>query len=202
MAADQPLSGTTVLKAATTLVRRHGEAKTNMVDIGRALGVSHAALYRFYPSKSAVMDAIAQAAMDDEETLAATWLEATAPAEERLLGMLLDLHRRKRERFAGDREIHNLYRRILIERPDMIAAYAQRMTSLIARLISQGVDGGEWRVNDVEKAAGVVRDAVTVFVHPHFVAQAVQSQAPTEDQLRALLQTIARAFAAGVRFEG
>jgi AcrR family transcriptional regulator len=200
MASDQPLSGSTVLEAATSLVRRHGESKTNMVDIGRALGVSHAALYRFYPSKSAIMDAIAQAAMDDEELLAAAWLEAEAPAEDRLIGMLLDLHRRKRERFAGDREIHDLSRRILIERPDMIAAYAQRMTRLIARLIAQGVDRGEWTVDDVEKAAGVVRDAVTVFVHPQFVAQAAQAEASSEEQLRSIVRTISHAFVAGVQF--
>ena len=194
------LSPSTVLDAATALVRRFGEAKTSMVDIGRALGVSHAALYRFFPSKAAVMDAIAQHAMQDEEAMAATWLEAEGPAAERLLGMILDLQRRKRERFAGDREIHDLYRRILIERPDMIAAYAQRMTMLVARLIAQGVERGEWKVDDISLAAGVVRDAVTIFVHPQFVGQAMEANAPAEDQLRATVTTLTRAFEAGVEY--
>jgi AcrR family transcriptional regulator len=200
MALNQPLSLSAVLDAATNLVRRFGEAKTNMVDIGRALGVSHAALYRFYPSKAAVMDAIVQAAMADEEAMAVTWVEAEGPADERLLGMVLDLHRRKRERFTGDREIHDLSRRILIERQDMIMTYAQSMTILIARLITQGVERGEWKVSDVAQAAGVVRDAVTVFVHPQFVGQAVEANAPVEAQLRAVVTTLARAFAAGVDY--
>lgn len=200
MAGNAALSSSSVLEAATTLVRRFGEAKTNMVDIGRALGVSHAALYRFYSSKAAVMDAIAQAAMEDEEAMAANWLEAEGPAAERLIGMILDLHRRKRERFAGDREIHELSRRVLIERQDMIIAYAQRMTILIARLITQGVEQGEWKVSDVAQAAGVVRDAVTIFVHPQFVGQAVETNAPAENQLRAILTTLTTAFAAGVDY--
>ena len=192
-----PLSATAVLDAATTQVRRYGEAKTNMVDIGRALGVSHAALYRFYPSKSAVMDAIALQGMRDEEELAAAWLEADGPAAERLLGMARDLHRRKRERFVGDREIHDLHRRILVERPDMIADYAARITALVARLIAQAVERGEWRVSDVAAAAGVVRDALTVYVHPSFVAELVAADAPVDAMIRGTVTTLATAFAAG-----
>lgn len=197
---SSPLSSAAILRAATMLVQRFGEAKTNMVDVGRALGVSHAALYRFFPSKSAVMDAIAQQAMDDEAAMAAAYVEAEGAAGARLEAMILDLHHRKRERFAGDREIHDLYRRLLIERQDMIAAYAARMTALIAQIIGQGVERGEWMVDDAVTAAGVVRDAVTVYVHPLFVAQAMEAGVPVEAQLRATLATLIRAFEAGIRY--
>lgn len=199
---DKPnaISSAAILEAATALVRRLGEGKTNMVDIGKALGVSHAALYRFFPSKAAVMDAIVQEAMDDEEDLARRWLEADGPAAERLLRMLLDIHHRKRARFTGDREIHDLYRRILVERQDMIIAYAQRMTLLIQKLIAQGVERGEWRISDVSVAASVVRDAVTVFIHPQLVAQAIEANVSVEDQLRATIATLVRAFEAGVDY--
>lgn len=194
------ISPTAILAAATALVRRLGEGKTNMVDIGRALGVSHAALYRFFPSKAAVMDAIVQEAMDDEEELARRWLDAQGPAAERLLRMVLDIHHRKRARFTGDREIHELYRRILVERQDMILAYSRRMTLLIQALIAQAVDRGEWQVSDVSAAAGVVRDAVTAFVHPQLVAQAIEANVPVEDQLRATVMTLTRAFEAGIDY--
>ncbi len=194
------ISPASILEAATALVRRLGEGKTNMVDIGRALGVSHAALYRFFPSKAAVMDAIVQEAMDEEEELAAKWLDADGPAAERLLLMVLDIHHRKRARFKGDREIHDLYRRILVERQDMIVIYAQRMTGLIQKLIAQGVERGEWQVSDVAQAASVVRDAVTAFIHPQLLAQAIEAKTPVEDQLRATVATLTRAFEAGVDY--
>ncbi|WP_375268352.1 TetR family transcriptional regulator [Phenylobacterium sp.] len=194
------LTTSSILEAAKALVRRFGETKTNMVDIGRALGVSHAALYRLYRSKGAIMDAIVEEAMRDEEALAVAHVEGGGPAAERLLAMLLDLHRRKRERFIGDREIHDLYRRILVERPDMIAAYAERMTALIARLIAQGVERGEWKVDDVDIASGVVRDAVTVFIHPALVAQLITADAPIETMLRDTVATLSRAFQAGVDY--
>lgn len=194
------ISSDTILQAATGLVRRLGESKTSMVDIGKALGVSHAALYRLYPSKSAIMDAIIREAMNDEVELASKWLGQDGPAAGRMLNMILDIHHRKRARFNGDREIHDLYRRIMVERQDMIGLYAERMTGLIATLIAQGVERGEWRVNDIAVAAGVVRDAVTPFVHPQFVALAVDAGAPVEDQLRAMVTTITKAFEAGIDY--
>lgn len=199
---DHPLSALSVLETAKQQVRRFGEGKTNVVDIARAMGVSHAALYRFYPSKSAIMDAIVQEAMEDEARLAALHVDTDRPAAEKLTGMLLDLHRRKRERFEGDEEIHNLYRRIVVERPDMIAAYADRITALIARLIDKAVQRGEWKVDDVHVAAGVVRDAGMIYVHPAFVAQLVTAGAPIEQMLRATTATLARAFEAGVHYAG
>ncbi len=194
------LTTSSILEAAKAQVRRFGETKTNMVDIGRALGVSHAALYRLYRSKAAIMDAIVDEAMRDEAELAAVHIEADGPAADRLLAMLLDLHRRKRERFVDDREIHDLYRRILVERPDMIAAYAERMTSLIARLIVQAIERGEWKVDDVEIASGVVRDAVTAYIHPALVAQLIVADAPIEAMLGATVKTVACAFQAGMNY--
>lgn len=195
-----PVSAASVLGAAKDQVRRFGEAKTNMVDIARALGVNHAMLYRFYKSKSALMDAIVQEIMCDEAEMAAAYVEANGPAAERLLGLFLDLHRRKRERFIGDREIHDLHRRILIERPDMIADYARRIKALVETLIAQAAEKGEWKIDDVSKAAGMVCDAMTAYVHPALVAQLVLSSAPVEDMLRISVITLARAFEAGVRY--
>ncbi|MGI4745072.1 MAG: TetR family transcriptional regulator [Janthinobacterium lividum] len=196
----QPLSGSNILESAKTQVRRFGESKTNVMDVARAMGVSHAALYRFYRSKSAMMDAIVQEAMDDEARLAAEHVETDGPPAERLTGMLLDLYRHKRDRFVGDREIHDLYRRIVVERPDMIAAYAERITSLVARLIEKAVLGGEWKVDNISVAAGVVRDAAMIYVHPAFVAQLVTAGAPVEGMLRATVTTLVRAFETGVRY--
>src|SRR6201746_1182606 len=145
---DDAVSAAAIIDAARSQVRRFGEAKTNVVDIARALGTSHTTIYRHFRSKADVFDALVLAVMRDEEELAAAHLDASASAAERLMAMVMDLHRRKRDRFVGDREIHDLYRRIVVERPDIIADYAQRMTLLIGKLIAQAVQRGEWKIND------------------------------------------------------
>lgn len=186
-----------ILDTARAQVRRHGEAKTNVVDIARALGTSHTTIYRHFRSKADIFDALVVEAMRDEEEMASRFVEAEGPFAERLEGMVLALHARKRERFTADAEVYGLYRRIVEERPEIIAAYSQAMTALIARILADAKKSGEIRVDDIEAAAGVVRDAVTVFVHPAHVAGAVAAGLPSEKMARNVVRTLCAGFRAG-----
>lgn len=190
-----------ILEAARAQVRRFGEAKTNVVDIARALGTSHTTIYRHFRTKAEIFDALAIEAMRDEEEMANRFVETDGPIAERLEGMVLALHARKRDRFANDPEVYGLYRRILEERPEIIANYARAMTALIARILADGVRRGEARIDNVEAAAGVVRDAVTVFVHPAHVAAAVAAGLPSEKMARNVVRTLCAGFQAGAELD-
>ena len=186
-----------ILDTARAQVRRFGEAKTNVVDIARALGTSHTTIYRHFRSKADIFDALVVEAMRDEEEMASRFVEAEGPFAERLEGMVLALHARKRKRFTADAEVYGLYRRIMEERPEIIATYAQAMTALIARILADGVKRGEIKLDDVRAAAGVVRDAITVFVHPVHVATAVLADLPSERMARNVVRTLCAGFRAG-----
>ena len=56
----QPLTRERILEAAEDVLRRHGPAKANVVDVARALGVSHGSVYRHFPSKQALREAVTQ----------------------------------------------------------------------------------------------------------------------------------------------
>ena len=53
-----PLTPERILQAAEEVLRRHGPAKANVVDVARALGVSHGTVYRHFPSKQALREAV------------------------------------------------------------------------------------------------------------------------------------------------
>ncbi|WP_206932642.1 TetR/AcrR family transcriptional regulator [Roseococcus thiosulfatophilus] len=198
--ADDPFRSQ-ILDTARLQLRRFGEGKTNVVDIARALGTSHTTIYRHFRSKSEIFDAVVEEAMRDEALLAEHHVRADAPAAERLEAMVLALHQRKRERFADDPEVYQLYRRVVEERPEIIAAYARAMTALVAEIIADGVRRGEFDLDDVPAAAGVVRDAVTVFVHPAHVEAAVKAGLPVEEMARNVVRSLCTAFRAGMRYD-
>ena len=49
-----------ILDAAEETLTRYGPAKTTVVDVARALGVSHGSVYRHFPSKAALRDAVTE----------------------------------------------------------------------------------------------------------------------------------------------
>ncbi len=186
-----------ILDTARELIRRFGGAKTNVVDIAKAMGLSHSAIYRHFGSKAEIFDALAAATMVEEATLAETIVEADGPAAERLAALVLTLHRRKRAKFAEDPEMHALYRRIVEERPDIIADYARRMTGLIRRILEDGVARGEFGALGLDATAGAVRDAFTVFIHPAHVELAAKAGLDQEASLQRLMSIVVDGLAAG-----
>lgn len=195
MTNDAPDHRDRILDTAAEQVRRFGEAKTNVVDIAKAMGLSHSAIYRHFRSKAEIFDALAARTMAEEAELAARFVNADGSAGDRLRGLVLALHRSKRAKLGDDPEIHGLYRRIVTERPDLVADYARRMTGLVRQVLDDGVARDEFHIPDLDAAAGVVRDAVTVFVHPAHVEQAVVAGLDMEPRLQAVMDALAVAFA-------
>ena len=187
-----------ILETAQDLIRRFGGGKTNVVDIAQAMGLSHSAIYRHFRSKADIFDALAAAMMAEEAALAETFVEADGPAAERLTALVLALHRSKRAKFADDPEMHALYRRIVDDRPDLILDYSRRMTGLVRRLLADGAARGEFPGCGLDAAAGAVRDAVTVFVHPAHVEAAARAGIDQEAGLQTVLRLLVSGLAAGV----
>src|SRR5215475_8675524 len=67
-AGDVPLSRDQILAAAEDVIRRFGPAKATVVDVARALGVSHTAIYRHVATKAELRDLVV-----------GRWVEATMP---------------------------------------------------------------------------------------------------------------------------
>ena len=169
-----------------------------MVDIARALGTSHTTIYRHFRSKAEVFDAIVAATMRDEEELASSFVSGPQPASERLLDLVLALHRRKRERFGSDPELYQLYRRVVDERPELVRNYAEAITRLVAAILQDGVQQGEFNITDVGAAANVVRDAATVFIHPAHVEAAAKAGISMELNIHRMMAVLSLAFRSGI----
>lgn len=188
-----------ILIAAEAAVRRFGAERTRVTDIARSIGVSHSALYRHFPSRTDIFTALVQQVMDDEVSLARTFVDAAGPASDRLRGMVIELHRRKRARFKDDPEVHSLYRIIAAERLAVMADYARRMVGLVARIIDQGQANGEFAPAENALAAAAFADAVTVFIHPSMFEFFTAEPAEIERRLNNVINLSLKGLRFGTR---
>ena len=53
-----------ILEVTEDVLRRYGLAKATVVDVARALDVSHGSVYRHFPSKASLRDAVAKRWLD------------------------------------------------------------------------------------------------------------------------------------------
>lgn len=91
-----------ILDAAEEVLRRHGPQKANVVDVARALGVSHGTIYRHYASKTALWKAVTRRWLQRVEAPLADVAQSSGSALDRLHRWLSQLVSIKREKRTTD----------------------------------------------------------------------------------------------------
>ncbi len=169
--ADAPLTRERIVTAAEGVLRRFGPSKATVVDVARALGVSHAAVYKHVATKAALRDLVV-----------AQWAEATmpslraiasepGPAPERLRRLLDALIAVKRRKASHDPELFSAYRMLAADAESVVAAHVEELVGLAAMIIRAGVEEGTFRQVDPVAMGRSVLMATSRFHHPAHAAE-------------------------------
>lgn len=196
MAAEELPLPDRILGTAEQVLRRHGAEKTNVVDIARALGMSHANIYRHFASKKALLDAVAarwlHAVSDPLETIAA---DGSRPAAERLTTWFHALRAAKRAKVRDDPELFRVYHGITEDAREVVGAHVAALLGQLTRIVADGVTAGEFRAElDAAQTARAFLQATVQFHHPAMVAQ---DPPPTEADARTVLDLLLVGLRAG-----
>ncbi len=184
MSTTEPSTAERILDAAEEVLRRYGVEKTNVVDIARSLGMSHGNIYRHYPSKQALIQAVAM-----------RWLRAVAgpleeiaqdtkrPAAKRLEAWFDTLRAMKRRKVLEDPELFRVHHNVVKEVPLVVEEHQALMRRQVAHIIAEGVRNGEFsRRVDPPVAAWAFLQATSPFHHPALM----QAHPPTDADARAV----------------
>ena len=155
-----------IIETAEDVLRRFGPAKATVVDVARALGVSHGSVYRHFPSKAALRDAVTERWLARiSEPLAAVAAEA-GPAPERLRRWLDLLISSKRSRAFDDPELFATYMALVADARDVVKAHVDTLVGQLTRIIAAGVAQGEFTVTRPASTGRAVFDATARFHNP------------------------------------
>ncbi len=168
---DPVLTPKRILATAEDVLRRFGPGKATVVDVARALGVSHGSVYRHFPSKAALRDAVAEAWLsriaEPLEAIAAEPGDALMRAHR----WLLCLSRAKRSRLAEDPELFATYLALIADSRDVIARHVDHLREMVAKILADGVAAGTIPPQDCARSARAVLDATTRFHNPVHAAE-------------------------------
>jgi len=183
-----------ILNAAETALRRYGAEKTNVVDIARALDMSHGNIYRHFRSKKELLDAVALRWLHTlHQPLEAITTDRALPASERL-GLWFDaLRKAKKRKLRDDPELFRMHYYIAENSPEMVTEHVGSLLAQIERIISDGVTSKEFPPGLNPKAAARSFFLMTApFHHP---ALLLQGPPPADADAKLVL----RMFVAGLR---
>ena len=155
-----------ILEATEDVLRRYGLAKATVVDVARALDVSHGSVYRHFPSKASLRQAVAKRWLDRANAPLEKIAEASGPAPARLEKWLRTMFEIKYKKVCDDPEMFATYLTLAQEACEAVKAHKERLVGQVAHILSDGVKQGAFQVADVKTTARAVFDATTRYHHP------------------------------------
>lgn len=155
-----------ILETAEEVLRRFGPGKATVVDVARALGVSHGSVYRHFPSKAALRDVVAERWLARVSAPLEEVVTTPAPAPERLARWFERLIATKRKKVLDDPELFATYSQLVAESRDVVRGHVATLTDQLARILTDGVTRGELDVADPVATARALFGATGRFHNP------------------------------------
>jgi AcrR family transcriptional regulator len=190
MSAQQPSTDSRVkiLTEAERLFRHYGYSKTTMADIADGCGMSAANLYRFFPSKLALVEAICTTITSDIERRLYAIVRSDEPAAVRLSRFINEVHQHTLENLLDHRKVHEMVVVAMQEQWHAVRAHLDRVALYIGEIIESGIASGEFRQQDVRRAAKCVHSSMACLCHPMIVAQKLDDEErPTANEMADLI---------------
>jgi AcrR family transcriptional regulator len=156
-----------IMQAARKRFSRYGYAKTTMAEVAGDCGMSPGNLYRFFPGKLDIAEAIAR----EEERDRLAELEAIAgaagkSARQRIYDFFFsELHSTFRK-FEDDPEGVEIARILAQGRPALNSERIAAERRLIGRMLADGTRAGEFAVSDPDYTAEMIHAATLKFRFP------------------------------------
>ena len=155
-----------ILEVTEDVLRRYGLAKATVVDVARALDVSHGSVYRHFPSKASLREAVAKRWLDRLSAPLQKIAESSGPAPAKLEKWLRTMFSIKHKRLGDDPEMFATYLTLAREACKSVNCHKDCLVDQIALILSDGVKQGAFEVADIKVSARAIFDATSRFHHP------------------------------------
>ncbi|MFE2100085.1 MULTISPECIES: TetR family transcriptional regulator [unclassified Streptomyces] len=186
----ETLTAERILEATEEVLRRHGPAKATVVDVARALGVSHGSVYRHFRTKAALREAVTKRWLDRTSQQLAGIVAADGSPEDRLRAWLAALFEAKRHKAGDDPELFRTYTVLTEENVAAVGEHITDLTAQLTRIIQDGVAAGAFTAPGPAATARAVFQATGRFHDPGYARE--WRQPGVEEEFTAVVDLLLR----------
>ena len=178
-----------ILGIAAAHIRRFGLRRTTVLAIAAEAGMSHANVYRYFPSKQALVEAVTEQWLKPVEAVIRDIGDGPDPADDKLERIAGTIQSAYREKLESDPNIFAIFAAASEQGFGIVRRHRNRLQSEFQRVIEEGMSSGVFVPADHRRAIALLFDALHRFIHP--VAVRLDADAP-RSQIEARFERILR----------
>jgi AcrR family transcriptional regulator len=174
-----------IMAVAERLFRSMGYQKTTVADIAREMSMSPANVYRFFPSKLAINEAICNQVLGGYADALWAVARGAGAAPDRLRALFLTAHRQSMALFFQDKRLHDMVDVAMAQHWSAIEGFIAQWEGAIRHIIMDGQRAGDFAGLPPDEIAMLVHSTMIGFSHPTLISQCA------DDDLQALAVNMA-----------
>jgi TetR/AcrR family transcriptional repressor of the ameABC operon len=155
-----------ILAKADELFRHFGFAKTTVADIAAGLAMSPANIYKFFPSKDAIIQASLEQNLAEVKKSIEAVISSSPGALARIEGLALAIFHWHRELFCREPQLFQLVQVANGHSWDCVRDFKNFLQQTITEIIEAGTQTGEFYVSDSGAAARALIDCLAIVLEP------------------------------------
>jgi len=188
-----------LLAIAAEHLARLGPKRVTVVAVAAEAGMTHANVYRYFPSKDALLDAVAGRWLREVEAELAGIADAPDPADDKIERLLTALSLAQREALAREPNLFAVHLDAAVASRPIARRHRVRLRNLVERVVEEGIGTGSFSARDRERAIAYIFDASYRFTHPLAIQHDADVPRDLVDaRLGAVIQAIQRILRAGI----
>jgi AcrR family transcriptional regulator len=183
-----------IMESADKLFRQLGFAKTAVADIAAELGMSPANIYRFFPSKNAIVEAICRRCLSEVEEKAWAVARSRGPAAARMERLVLEILAYHKANLLTDKRVNDIVLIAIEDSWHAIQAHKDVIRNVIELIVRDGIEAGEFEPVEAPETAQLLMRSLVAFMHPVLISQCLADEEDVEAEARASVRFLLRAI--------
>jgi AcrR family transcriptional regulator len=189
---DQPKAR--ILQAARAELSAHGARRLTVVLVAERAGMTHANVYRYFASKTALIDAVTSEWLRPLEVQLAAVADAPDPTLDKIERMVLAINRAYREVLEQEPHLFEVFVDAFVASRGTARKHRARVRGLMERVVEEGIASDALGTRDPARAMALVLDATFRFIHPGVMRLDLDQGLPSEARLLRVLAAVAGAL--------
>jgi AcrR family transcriptional regulator len=183
-----------IIATADALFRRLGYAKTAVADVAGELGMSPANVYRFFPSKNAIVEAICRRCLGELDEKAWAIARSRGPAAARLERLVLEILAYHKENLLTDKRVNDIVLVAIEDSWDAVQAHKEAIRNVAELILRDGMEAGDFDKLDPTETSRLLMRSLVAFMHPVLISQCLSDEVDMEAEARNMVRFLLRAI--------
>ena len=166
-----------IVSATEGLLGRHGPDMTTVLDVARLLGVSHGRVYRHFPSKAALREAVVRRWLGEVlDSLAAAIQDPRLTPPGRLRALLTALFAVNWKKKREDPELLAMSWVVTAEHSTVASSHVDFLLPQIRAIVADGIASGDFAAGEPEVIGRAIFNATSRFRDPRHAEEWLPAQ--------------------------